>query len=700
MQGTHSLSKSPTLIALLALASLTSLASCGGDSNSINVKPAQLGTVAVVSYDGTSDDLLTGGLGWDGLKGAAPAIANPNNPTAAELRKRAIYINYRALVDISPSGGYGSLYGPNVSVTGVIDTTPGAGKIAGKEFIAYSDDGSGKKNVTLMVQIPNSFDPANACVITATSSGSRGVYGAVSAAGEWGLKRGCAVAYNDKGTGNGGHELSSDKVTLIDGRLATATAAGRDSEFTALAANGTDLATFNTNFPNRYAFKHAHSQQNPEKDWGKTTLQAIEFALWAINDQYAQSANGQRMQTFKASNTLVIAASVSNGAGAALAAAEQDTTGLIDGVVVGEPQVNLRLPANGLSITRGGIAVPAFGKPLFDYTSIANLLQPCAAYAAVATGSPFQSSVTLASATNRCAQLAAAGTITGATFQAQADDAMAKLHAAGWESDSDLFHASHWAFATPAIAVTYANSYPRASVTENVCGFSFATTSATTGAPASAAASPMLTLFGNGNGIPATNGINIVYNDATGGAILHTLANGDFAYNGAACLRNLWTGSGGLAARLQTGVDEVKLTANLRGKPAIIVQGRSDTLVPINQTSRPYLGMNKIAEGASSKLSLIEVANAQHFDSFLAFAGYDTRLVPLHVYNLRALDAMWNTLRSGAALPPSQVVRTVPRGGLPGAAPAITSANVPVWSAAPAATEAIVVTNGTVAVPN
>jgi hydroxybutyrate-dimer hydrolase len=210
----------------------------------------------------------------------------------------------------------------------------------------------------------------------------------------------------------------------------------------------------------------------------------------------------------------------------------------------------------------------------------------------------------------------------------------------------------------------------------------------------------MLTLFGNGNGIPATNGINIVYNDATGGAILHTLANGDFAYNGAACLRNLWTGSGGLAARLQTGVDEVKLTANLRGKPAIIVQGRSDTLVPINQTSRPYLGMNKIAEGASSKLSLIEVANAQHFDSFLAFAGYDTRLVPLHVYNLRALDAMWNTLRSGAALPPSQVVRTVPRGGLPGAAPAITSANVPVWSAAPAATEAIVVTNGTVAVPN
>ena len=39
----------------------------------------------------------------------------------------------------------------------------------------------------------------------------------------------------------------------------------------------------------------------------------------------------------------------------------------------------------------------------------------------------------------------------------------------------------------------------------------------------------------------------------------------------------------------------------------------------------------------------------------------------------------------GAALPPSQVVRTTPRGGTPGAAPAITAANVPPTSAAPAA---------------
>ena len=93
------------------------------------------------------------------------------------------------------------------------------------------------------------------------------MYGAISAAGEWALKRGCAVAYNDKGGGNGAHELMSDTITLIDGTLANAVLAGTASLFTANVTSG-DLATFNSRFPNRYAFKHAHSQQNPEQDWG------------------------------------------------------------------------------------------------------------------------------------------------------------------------------------------------------------------------------------------------------------------------------------------------------------------------------------------------------------------------------------------------------------------------------------------------
>lgn len=36
--------------------------------------------------------------------------------------------------------------------------------------------------------------------------------------------------------------------------------------------------------------------------------------------------------------------------------------------------------------------------------------------------------------------------------------------------------------------------------------------------------------------------------------------------------------------------------------------------------------------------------------------------MPLHCYNLKALDLMWEHLRTGAPLPPPQVVHTTPRG--------------------------------------
>jgi hydroxybutyrate-dimer hydrolase len=621
----------------------------------------------------------------------------------AEIRRRTIYTNYRALVDMTTNGGYGVLYGPNVSLTGAVNTTPGAGKIAGTEFIAYSLDASGKAAATLMVQVPSTFDTSVPCVVTATSSGSRGVYGAVSAAGEWGLKRGCAVAYTDKGTGNGGHELATDTVTLINGLTSSASTAGNASLFTANLTSA-ELTGFNTAFPNRYAFKHAHSQANSEKDWGKFTLQAIEFALYVLNEQFAPTWPGGTAKTvqFTAANTTVIAASASNGAGAAVAAAEQDTGGLIDGVVAGEPQVNVRLPAGGISIARGGVTYPssAVGRTLYDYTTLANLLQPCAAYAAGNADSPLLATVPQAGAAGRCAALAAAGIISGADLATQANNALQALLDAGWQPESNLLHASHWGLqATPGVAVTYANAYARARVTDNLCGFSFATTGAT-GTPAAPAASPMPSLFALGNGVPPTNGVNLVYNDASGGAILHTLADGNFAFSGANCLRQLWTGA---SATVRNGVDEVRVTGNLRGKPAVILHGRADALVPVNFASRAYFGANKVVEGSASRLSYVEVANAQHFDTFLGVAGYDTRFVPLHYYNNQAMNLMWNHLRSGASLPPSQVVRTTPRGGAPGSAPAISvAANLPPISSSPAAGDAInfnPATN-TVLVPN
>ena len=700
-----------TPLATASTVALLSLAACGGSDKTsigsgdyaVNVRPSFVaGTPATATYDGTADDLLTAGLGRAGLAAAVgPALSA--TPTAAELRKLAIHTNYRAIVDTTAGGGYGTLYGPNLSVDGVAGT--GDGKIAGTETIAYADDGTGRQNVTMMVQVPGSFSAAAPCIVTATSSGSRGVYGAIGSAGEWGLKRGCAVAYTDKGTGSGVHDLQANTVNLIDGRRADAATAGTTANFRASLTEA-ERTAFSTATPNRVAVKHAHSEQNPEKDWGTHTLQAVEFAFWVLNERYGSVLpDGRRTKVIVPGNTLVIASSVSNGSGAALAAAEQDTAGLIDGVAVSEP--NIQVAGVTGTIQRGTLpAYTAGSRPLYDYFSQANLLQPCAALATAAAGGPFAyTGGTAFVAANRCAALAAGGLVTGATTQAQADDALARLRAYGYEPESDVLQASMWLFASPAIAVTYANTYGRFRVSDNVCGFSFGAVDGTA-SPTAIAAGGLNGIFSTGNGVPPSAPVQIVWNTSVGGAKNHTASTSpstnalDFAFDGALCLRQLWTGTGANATRLKAGVAEVQRTAHLRGKPTLIVHGRSDTLIPVNFNSRPYVLRNQQLEGAASKLRYIEVTNGQHFDSFLPFAGFDTRYIPLHLYYVRAMDAMWAHLKNGAALPGSQVVRTTPRGGTPGAANAITAANVPAIAAAPAAGDRITVTATTMTIPD
>ena len=78
---------------------------------------------------------------------------------------------------------------------------------------------------------------------------------------------------------------------------------------------------------------------------------------------------------------------------------------------------------------------------------------------------------------------------------------------------------------------------------------------------------------------------------------------------------------------------------------------------------------------------------------------HDTRLVPLHVYFIRAMDIVYANLKNGTAIPASQVVRTTPRGGTPGAAPAITATNVPPIATTPSAANAITFGNNTLTIP-
>ncbi|GAA0833824.1 3-hydroxybutyrate oligomer hydrolase family protein [Cupriavidus pauculus] len=704
----------PTAVA--AAVAILIVAGCGGGGSTTIVSPGTgdtstpvavpafvKGAVGVKHYDGVSDDLATGGLGKDGLAGVAPAFADPNAPTAAELRRNAIYANYRAIVDVSAAGGYGTLYGPNVDAQG--NVTAGQGKVPGTEYIAFADDGTGQQNVTVLAQIPDSFDPKNPCIISATSSGSRGVYGGI-AVGEWGLKRGCAVAYTDKGTGAAPHDLDSDTVPLIDGTRTTRQAAGKLAAFAA-PAGATSLADFGAAFPHRLAFKHAHSKQNPEANWGLNTLQAIEFTLFAINDKFGtKNASGVATTTFTRDNVLVIASAISNGGGAAIAAAEQDTNGLIDGVAVGEPNVEMPPGAN-IVVRRGGATVAASGKHLYDYTTIANLYQLCASQVPALSNAPKIGASLPSQTIDRCASLVTANKVAGGTTAAQAGAALAQLHAAGWEVESDELHTSLSLLeVASSISVTYANAYARASVTDRLCHYSFASPAATTLVPTAIPAIALAGLFSTGNGIPPTTGVTLMNDDSPGGAMRDFLSKSpsnsvaDANLDGALCLRNLFdTGN----SALMTGIGQTYRNGNLRGKPTVIVHGRSDGLLPVNHTSRPYLGLNRRVEGPTTKLSYIEVTNGQHFDGFIdAIPGYAKRYIPMHVYLNRALDAVYTNLKTGTALPPSQVVRTTPRGGndTDVVGPQILPSNVPPISLTPAAGDVILVTDTSVDVPN
>jgi len=684
--------------AVSALAACGILSGCGDKGGSgpeeLNTVPTYLGAVSVTNYDGQSDDLLTGGLGKTGLAAtAAPAYADPRNPTAKELRRNAIYANYRAVLDIAANSGYGTLYGPNVNAAGA--ATGGEGMVAGAEYIAYADDGSGRMNVTLMVQVPSGFDTANPCIVTGTSSGSRGIYGAIGSAGEWGLKNNCAVAYADKGSGTGLYTFDDDSVNLQNGVRATRTAAGKNAIFAPVLSDA-DRAAYNTSYPGRVAFKHAHSQLNPEKDWGKATLQAVEFAYYVLNERYGIVASDGKshLVRFTPKNTIAIASSISNGAGAALQAAEQDTKGLISGVAATEPQIQPKT-ASGYTVRQGGVPVAAQGKPLFDYSTYAALYQPCAAGGAASVG--------------RCTSLVAKGLLTGANATDQQANALAKLRAYGWTADADPLQGFH-AGTNVLVAVTYAYAYGKFSVTDNVCGFSFAPTDAATGVVTPFTPEQKAASFAAQNGIIG----NVVYEDATNGArqyafgVSPSTGVADQSLDGFLCLRALATGTdpvtgGALSATLQAqsdrvraGIAEVQATGNLKGKPAVIVAGRSDALIPVNHASRAYLGLNASVEGSASKLRYIEVTNANHFDSFSNLLP--NVIVPLHVYLFRALDAVYANLKNSATapLPPSQVVRTTTRASnlVP-----ITVANVPPIAAAPGA-NAINVTGTTVDVPN
>ena len=675
--------------------------------------PIVRSSVSVTVYDGVTDDLLSAGLNLTGLVSAvAPGFLDPLNPTPAELRRRAIHGNYRGIVDTVAAGGMGLLWGPGSSGAPTFPAPVQPGLIPGVEYKAYlhSPDWHGHvNNVPAAVQIPRHFDPRKPCIVAAVPSGSRSLYGGIAVA-EWALFKGCAVALPGKGTDTGFHLLGAEAAAYavddIDGVFGPADTIGDDAQFA--VRDSRRLDEYIAANPYRIATKHAHSQLNPERLWGQYALKGIEFAFWALNDHF-EAKGGKR---FDRKNTLVIAAGASNGGGMALRALEDDEKGLIDGLVVTEPNVG---PEDGRFVIRFGNDPPfdPAGRSIYDSMTLMSVYAACASLAPGAAGTPFVPPPALAA--NRCTSLKEKGLVSGATTAEQAAAALAKIREHGYAAAQDWGIASHDALNLwRALQITYANAYGRFAIQDNVCGMSFAATDGA-GLPAPITALNAKKLFADSSGIPATGGVNLIADRAKQGPILENLAISpstnrlDLNIDAALCFRSLQTGEGLTDARawfdharVRFGTREIQTTGRLHGKPAIVIHGRRDALVFPNLQSRAYYGLNQQHEGKKSRLRYIEVTTGQHFDAFISTAfldaGLGAQFVPLHYYYVKAMDSMYAHLTTGAPLPPSQVVRPTPRGTT-----AYLPANVPMLlpppSLAPAAGDRIIFQDRVLSIP-
>ena len=615
--------------------------------------PAEIvGTPIRRELDGRSDDLLTAGLGLEGLRGGPPPLADPLRPVATELRRLAVYSAYRGLVDVTAAGGFGRLFGP-----------AGGRLVAGVEILAAVRTPDGNGTTTVMLQVPADFDATHPCLVVVSSSGSRGIYGALPTAGEWGLRNRCAVVHTDKGTGVGFFDLDSGTGYRID---LVPTQDPDDPLLTFRPAGPDGLVALRGQHPHRVAVKHAHGGGNPEKDWGLYVLQAVQVGLELLNRELPGTDGAAR---FTRANTRVIAAGVSNGGGAVLRAVEQDAWGLIDGAVVSEPNAQPR-PLDGLAIRQGdGTPLTSIGRPLYDYATEFYLLQPAAV---LAPGDPASPLAALNPAQRPLWEqwtegLARLGLVAGDTVEERARDARRRLEAAGMlpgALEGGLLNGQFGLW--PASAAAYASAHGRLGLEQTPCGVSYAATDATF-KPRALTPTELARLAADGSGVPPTGGVQLVTEVPGVGAVFSSFGSVDLAR----CFRSLatgaWPGGGALpeplaalSARVRAGVQEVQMGAALRGRPVIVIHGRLDALIPVNHSSRAYYARHR-ALGESS-LRYYEVEHGQHFDAFIPLLpGYSTAFVPLQPHLLAAMDLMDRHLRSGAPLPPSQVLRSTPR---------------------------------------
>lgn len=554
------------------------------------------------------DDLLTAGLGLEGLRSSQkPTFADSANPTPKEIRRRAIHASWQASAELHPAGGLGQIYG---------EVNP----VSGREYHAFAHLPGLRCSHRVMLQLPDHFNPKKRCLVVSASPGSRGIYGAIALAGAWGLPRGLAVAYTDKGAGSGYFDATNGSGVRLDGTRGS------------MEEGPLEFVPPHYSQDSGIGIKFTHSGDHPESHWGDYVLETIVFALAMLERAYPNEA------PFTPENTRIIGVGFSNGGAAILHATGRDTEDWFNGVVAVSP--NIQAPSS---------------RAFFDYTSeIALYMNSAISAAPLHELAEARYGHEVPSDTHWGDALHLAGFLREDDPQRQSNEALERLLASGWStpalqtalltSDVEIWRSA---------GTAYAGSYLRRPIGKTPCNAGYEALIANADGHLSPANDAVrATWWADATGLPPNLG---VVPSSRNQPLVDIVL----------CLRRLWTGDNESTPSLQKAVQENMATLpHNKQLPLWIVHGEDDGLIPLGFSSEGYVEWLR-SQGYQPEFW--RVPHVQHFDTALNWPALAARYLPMLPYAYAAMDALWQYLEEGVTLeeqkPKTRSLPSHPRNG-------------------------------------
>lgn len=522
------------------------------------------------------DDLLSAGLGLAGLQAPPTVPVGPLDWSAR--RRRAVRANWQGIAFLAE---------PDAALCEAL-----AQPVSGRELHAQLAP-AGAPPHRVMLQIPEHFDPLNPRLLVTASSGSRGIFGALPVAGPWGLPRGWAIVYTDKGCGCDWYDVEHGVAPDLLGAM---------TEDPALQMFRPDAGGAPAH---AVLIPHAHSAGHPEAHWGRYVRQAARFG-WAVLDRLFAPQRPSLSPRRRC-----IALGLSNGGAAVLRALERPAG--FDGAVALAPNV---LPGSG-------------GRAFLDYAAEAALWLPLALQRPESGADRPSAPAVGSQAIDAQAEASARALRALGHRAADPRGALRHLRRRGWPLHTlrstrlttlfDFWYAA---------GHTYAPALARAGPAAHPLGSHFAVRDAQ-GLERPSRADERDLWWSDGAGIVPGAGVGIVEPKSREQQLVR-----------------LWRLLHGARRdpRMVRGIEATRCAPPTPGVPLVLIHGASDGLIPAAFSSLPYA---RLARAAGREVRLECPPDAPHFDAFLAVPGHRDGLAPLLPHAGPALDALARRLGAG-----------------------------------------------------